>query len=187
MVLSFSILAGFLALAAADYSAIRKNPLLSGIFGAFGYLAIVSALAEMAFGPIWGAPAAASAANIQSGIVATVGVILAIGAGLLLVWSVFLELPRERRRLGLRPGQVVTSGGYALCRHPGWWCLTFLTAGICLARGSGRVFVSSIVMTAANLLLITVQDRYFFPQLFAGYDDYKKSTPFLLPSVRRRK
>ena len=34
-----------------------------------------------------------------------------------------------------------------------------------------------------NLLYILLQDRYTFPRLFEGYDDYRKETPYLIPDA----
>jgi len=177
MVLSSAIIGGFSALAAADYLAILKKPLASGLLGVLGYLAVAVSLAFMIFGAPF--PALTGASQYA-------GIVLALVAGIMLIWSVFLELPHERRKFGLKPEQAVTSGTYSLCRHPGWWWLALFIAGIYLIKRETALLTPSIILNVANLALIALQDHFFFPQLFEGYDDYKKSTPFLLPSVRRR-
>jgi hypothetical protein len=38
-----------------------------------------------------------------------------------------------------------------------------------------------------NTTLVVVQDRYFFPKMFKGYDEYQKETPMLVPNRRSLK
>ena len=54
-----------------------------------------------------------------------------------------------------------------------------------LSLGLGKPFMllAGTVYTGMNLLYILLQDRYTFPRLFEGYDDYRKETPYLIPDA----
>jgi protein-S-isoprenylcysteine O-methyltransferase Ste14 len=116
--------------------------------------------------------------------------VLALLFGGLVIHALFLSLPFEITYLydGRQGGGVVTSGQYALCRHPGviWLFLAYLA--LWLSRPSPALFVAWLVWSAMDLLHVWVQDVYFFPRTIAGYEEYKKHTPFLIPnaaSIRR--
>jgi protein-S-isoprenylcysteine O-methyltransferase Ste14 len=103
--------------------------------------------------------------------------------GSLLVWSVFLEIPVARKRLGLPPDAAFSGGTYTLCRHPGFWWLAFFLLPLGLARNySGHFYTISLIILL-NLLLTFLQDHYIFPKVFRGYDEYKVKVPFLLPKL----
>ncbi len=108
---------------------------------------------------------------------------------LLLLYALFFALPfRKTYVTGENSAQVVDTGMYALCRHPGviWFCLAYLF--LYLARGTGEALAAWLVWTVADIAHVWVQDRFYFPQTLPGYDDYREKTPFLLPtpgSVRK--
>jgi hypothetical protein len=39
-----------------------------------------------------------------------------------------------------------------------------------------------LIWTIMDIIHVWVQDKYFFPKTLMGYDDYKRVTPFLVPS-----
>ena len=98
----------------------------------------------------------------------------------LLVYTLFFALPVEASYA--RPGQkrpACTTGVYALCRHPG--VLWFAGAYLCLWGGFGFPLRSAVLYTALDVLLVLFEDRRVFPARLSGYDDYRHTTPFLLP------
>lgn len=109
----------------------------------------------------------------------------AIACGLLLGWTVFLEIGMERRKRGLPQGKAVRTGSYGLCRHPGFWCLSLLVLFLSLRGGFTSNLLLASTLVGLDFLLILVQDLYSFPKVFADYEAYKKQVPFLLPGVRR--
>ena len=115
---------------------------------------------------------------------AVVFVALAAASGALLLWSVFLEIGIARKRLGLGPSDLVTSGTYRLCRHPGFWWLTILVLTLGALKGLKAYFAPVFMMVFLDFLLVLLQDRYTFPKIFPAYDDYKKSVPFLIPGKK---
>lgn len=202
MVSIFASLGGFAALAAADFVQISR-PLpaartLPSIMRVSGYALCAGALALLAFAPsgLWPFALGGSAGVSP---LPTLAALLAAGLAAGLLWSVFGELALAGRRNPAKRGGAVASGSYSLCRHPGFWWYAALATLLALsrsaARGSGpggaqaavRGFgiLDAAIPIAADFLLILYQDRIVFPKLIPGYDDYKKSVPFLVPFRRR--
>lgn len=115
--------------------------------------------------------------------------ILWAAAVFLLLYSLFLELPFKKTYGGAKYScELVDTGTYALCRHPGvlWFGLTFLF--FFLATGAVLLLLACIIWTAIDIVHVYIEDRFFFPKMFAGYKAYAKSTPMLVPnrsSIRR--
>lgn len=78
--------------------------------------------------------------------------------------------------------KTVSTGVYALCRHPG--VLFFAGLYICLVPGLGLPLEDCLVYTALDLLLALSEDAISFPRSLAGYAEYKKSVPFIIPNRR---
>jgi protein-S-isoprenylcysteine O-methyltransferase Ste14 len=99
----------------------------------------------------------------------------------LLIYSLFFALPAAASYT--EPGQkrpACTAGVYALCRHPGVLWLTGLLA--CLHPAAGYPLWAVILATVLNTALVTFEDCAVFPAVLAGYCDYRRVTPFLIPS-----
>lgn len=109
------------------------------------------------------------------------GWLLAAVFAFLLVVSLFVEVsmagaPNGKRRLR-------TTGTYALVRHPGAIWLLFLHLSLAFATDSGPLLVAVPFWTGANLILVGLEDRVFFPRLFGGpYLEYRRAVPFVVPS-----
>jgi protein-S-isoprenylcysteine O-methyltransferase Ste14 len=111
------------------------------------------------------------------------GVFFAFAAGFLalLIHSLFFALPAEDAYT--RPGQIrrtCASGVYALCRHPGVLWLAGLL--LCLRPAAGLPLSAAALFTVLNVLLVLFEDRTVFPSRLEGYADYRRTTPFLLPT-----
>jgi protein-S-isoprenylcysteine O-methyltransferase Ste14 len=117
------------------------------------------------------------------------GIALAILGALLVVYSLLIDLPFQRTYVA--PGastELVTTGTYALCRHPGVLWTGLLFAGLVLASRTSLMLYAAIIWYALDLLHVYVQDRYLFPGQFPDYRRYQRATPVLWPtraSVRR--
>ena len=92
-----------------------------------------------------------------------------------------LEFIWVRWKRKLAPAVTVDSGTYGLCRHPGFWWLSFLVIFLNLLRGVRLYSIAMILMIALDLVLVFVQDRYIFPRVLPGYEEYRKRVPFLIP------
>jgi len=190
MILNSLILTGFLLLMISDLlwtkglgpaSAVRMS----------GYMIIGCAfgLFVLAPDPSWPLPIRTGLAERMAGwrpgsALAAIFMVLAAVSSILLFWSVFLEIGIIRKKLGLVSSDIVSSGTYGLCRHPGFWWLTFLVLAIGALKGLNAYFAPVSMTIFLDLLLILFQDRYTFPKVFPRYDDYKESVPFLLPGRR---
>ena len=76
---------------------------------------------------------------------------------------------------------VTDTGLYAMCRHPG--ILFFVGLYLCLHWGLSLPWLDTIVYIMLDLALAFVEDKYTFPVILNGYDDYRKTTPFLIPTI----
>jgi protein-S-isoprenylcysteine O-methyltransferase Ste14 len=114
---------------------------------------------------------------------AWVGWPLAVISAGLLIYSIFLEIPFKATYAssGVGPG-LVTTGTYALTRHPGvlWFGLFLL--GLTAISHSKLLLVAAPVWFALDLLYVWIQDRFYFPLTFAGYEQYRRETPMLVPT-----
>ena len=108
-------------------------------------------------------------------------------AGGLLVYSLFLEIPFTNAYLrppnALREGgELVTTGTYALTRHPGVLWYTLLVFALVLVSGSRDMLVGAPVWVAMDVVWVVLQDRVFFPRIFSRYREYARTTPMLIPT-----
>jgi len=107
----------------------------------------------------------------------------------LMFYALFFALPFSKTYVtGENSAQVVDTGLYALCRHPGvlFFCFFYLFLYGC--SGQDLMFWAWLLFTAMDLLHVAVQDRYIFPKSLPGYGQYQQRVPFLLPtgeSLRR--
>jgi protein-S-isoprenylcysteine O-methyltransferase Ste14 len=108
----------------------------------------------------------------------------------LLVYSLFVEIPfRETYGSAGAPASLVTTGTYGLCRHPGvLWFIGGL-AGFAIAVDSPAALAAVPVWGGLDIAYAYLQDRFFFPRMFASaYREYQRTVPFLVPtrkSIRR--
>jgi len=100
----------------------------------------------------------------------------------LLVYSLFIEIPFVTTFATTATNKLVTSGTYALVRHPGvlWLALVFIS--LLILFPSGILLLAAIVWSGADVLLVFIQDRFLFPKMFPDYFEYRRQTPFLLPT-----
>jgi len=114
-----------------------------------------------------------------------VGGVLLVIFLFLLIYSLFIELSFNRTyvKRGISGG-LVTTGTYALVRHPGviWLAVVFLA--LALLYPSITLFIAITVWWFVDIIYVTIQDKYLFPKMFPGYHEYKKQTPFLIPTKR---
>ncbi|MBI4288763.1 MAG: hypothetical protein HY671_10095 [Chloroflexi bacterium] len=102
----------------------------------------------------------------------------------LLVYSIFIEIPflasYARRGAG---SQLVTTGTYALTRHPGaLWFAVFL-AGLLLGTRSQPLLIAAPVWLALEIVWVVLEDRLFLPRAFSDYPAYRRQTPMLIPNA----
>lgn len=108
--------------------------------------------------------------------------LLSIISGAVLVYILFFAIPFEKAYVDGSRQELVTEGVYAICRHPGVWFLFFLYLFAGIAGGRPQIILGSFVFSFFNLLYVFLQDRIFFPRIFAGYSEYKEKTSFIVPT-----
>ncbi len=104
---------------------------------------------------------------------------------LLLAYSLFFEIPLSSAYLRAgQPSAVVSTGTYALCRHPGVLWFAGLLASVFAASGSIGLARAIPVWVGLDILYVLVQDRFFFPRMFGeDYRAYQRSVPMLVPTA----
>lgn len=103
-----------------------------------------------------------------------------------LIYTLFFALPFEDTYMESDSVPVISSGVYGLCRHPGFWMLTLVYLFLWLFFDSQPMKAGFLLYTVCNFIYILIQDKYIFPQYIRGYEEYKKSVPFLIPKVFRK-
>jgi protein-S-isoprenylcysteine O-methyltransferase Ste14 len=102
---------------------------------------------------------------------------------LLLIYSLFLEVP-FKKTYGEEEHNVnlVDTGTYAICRHPGVIWFFFFYLGLYLMTGRTMMFVACITWTILDVIYVILQEKTIFNKMFKGYGDYQRSTPMLIPN-----
>jgi protein-S-isoprenylcysteine O-methyltransferase Ste14 len=116
---------------------------------------------------------------------APLGWLCGVLGGALLLYSLALELPFQRTYLAPdAPSQLITTGTYALTRHPGVLWLGLLLIGLLLASRARPLLIAVPLWLAIDVLYVWLQDRFFFPRQFPDYGRYQRQTPMLWPNRR---
>jgi protein-S-isoprenylcysteine O-methyltransferase Ste14 len=106
------------------------------------------------------------------------GWILFPPAVLLKIYSLLIGLPFHQTYVskGVKD-TLVTTGIYALVRYPWVFSLSLI-----LISGSRLLMIATPILIGLNLLLVVLQDRFFYDRMFTGYAAYRKQTPMLIPN-----
>ncbi|MCL5274773.1 MAG: hypothetical protein M1434_08525 [Chloroflexi bacterium] len=192
LISSLSVL-GFCGYLILDLAILRRRLALRGmlILAASGVLSSALVLATLNPMPLM-SPAIYEWA-------AWCGLALLLVGALLLAYSVFIEIPHALARADsaspatadsdVSPGvgqsavnRVVTSGTYALCRHPGVLWLGLFLVGTVLLVNSLEVVYTSVLWMLLDLVVVAIQDVVIFPRVLVGYTAYQRRTPFVIPN-----
>lgn len=108
--------------------------------------------------------------------------LVAVGAALL-AYSLFFEIPfASTYAQPGTSGQLVTTGTYALVRHPGVLWLGLFLAGLTLASRVRLMLVAGGVWLVLDAFYVWLQEVFLFRKMFPGYAAYQRTTPMLLPT-----
>jgi len=109
----------------------------------------------------------------------------AIFLGLLIYTLFFAFNSKEAYHTQEKGRPVYTTGVYGICRHPGvlWFAGIYLSLWLM----GGVSFISAVVYTALNVILVWFEDVYVFPATMDGYEKYKTKVPFLIPMIHFRR
>jgi protein-S-isoprenylcysteine O-methyltransferase Ste14 len=104
-------------------------------------------------------------------------------AGLALIYSLFVEIPFRRTYVAEGVGdKLVTTGTYALVRHPGVLWYALLLISLILISKHRLVLFAAPIWLLMDVLHVWIQDRFFFPRMFPDYNRYQRETPMLVPN-----
>ncbi len=101
----------------------------------------------------------------------------------LLAYSLYVEVSfvKTYAQPGARD-RLVTTGFYALTRHPGvLWFGLFLVSLLLVTRSS-ILAIAAPIWFLMDILWVLLQDKYFFVLMFKDYRQYQKETPILIPT-----
>ena len=105
-------------------------------------------------------------------------------SSLLLAYSLFVELPLIKTYAGTKgPPEIVTSGTYALVRHPTALWDFLILASLILASRSNLLLVATPIWVTLDLLWVLLQEKSLLSLSHNSYYSYQKNTPFLLPTL----
>jgi protein-S-isoprenylcysteine O-methyltransferase Ste14 len=103
----------------------------------------------------------------------------------LLIYSLYINLPFGKTYVATGVGdRLITRGLYALVRHPGVHWFTLLLVALILVSRARLMLIAAPIWLLLDIVLVAIQDRYFFGRMFAGYEDYRRQTPMLIPNRR---
>jgi len=102
---------------------------------------------------------------------------------LMLIYSLFINLPFRKTYVVTGVGdRLITTGLYALVRHPGVHWFTLLLLSLILVSRSSLLLMAAPIFIMLDIVLVIVQDKFFFVRMFDGYDSYQQETPMLVPN-----
>lgn len=151
----------------------RENGLLPHIVFITGALGFISCFSHLLFRGVVNDTLVISGPAI-GGLIFSMGLLL-----LCLFPSVTHSVP-ERPGRGLKP--LISSGMYALCRHPGVLAMALCCIFLYLLCPTGAMGALCILDILLDLIYVKWQDVYIFPFTISDYEGYKKTTPFLIPN-----
>jgi protein-S-isoprenylcysteine O-methyltransferase Ste14 len=164
---------GFLVGLAFELTSMKGNPVLKPVlwllsFGLLGLsLALVCLFSERFSVPGW---------------VGWLGWGVLPAAGLLLMYSLFLEVPLRRTYIAPGPGpRLVQSGTYALVRHPSVLWFGLLLFALLLVSRSYLLALALPPWLFLDIMWAWLQEREL-KQAFPEYSAYQRTTPMLIPN-----
>ena len=101
----------------------------------------------------------------------------------ILIYALFVNLPFHKTYVAAGVGdRLITTGLYTLVRHPGvhWFSLALLS--LVLVSKSSRLLAAVPVFILLDIVLVIIQDKFFFTRMFRGYARYQQTTPMLIPN-----
>lgn len=168
---------GFAAMILYDLAQLRGKRVVATLLSSIGYLCIV---ASMVFLFLTDKPPRGPVDVLVPKL------LVAVLSLVLLVYSVFIEIPIASRHRPASPKRMVVSVGfYGIVRHPAFLWFVLLWISIILIYRDSFVADFGLCLIVLDLVLIVLEDAFFFPRIFAGYDAYKRRVPFLIPRLRR--
>ncbi len=100
-----------------------------------------------------------------------------------LIYSLFINLPLRKTYIATGVSdKLIRTGLYALVRHPGVHWFILLMLSLILVSKSSLLLIAAPIFILLDIVLVIVQDKFFFGRMFDGYDSYRQETPMLVPN-----
>lgn len=144
---------------------------------------------SLGFISLFSATILATLLNWENANLNTINVIVGMGCltifFVLLIFTLFFSVPFNDSYVNqIQERTVYRKGMYALSRHPGvlWYIGVYVSLSFLIP--TPEVIYLSIMMSVMNIIYIIIQDVWSFPIIFTDYNEYKKETPFLFPTLK---
>jgi protein-S-isoprenylcysteine O-methyltransferase Ste14 len=122
--------------------------------------------------------------TIDGDAVRWLGVVLFAAGGALRLWPVFVLGNRFSGLVAIQPGHtLVTTGIYAVIRHPSYLGLLVNSLGCALAFRSGVGVLLSALLIPPLLARIHAEERLLQAQFGEAYDAYRARTSRMIPGL----
>jgi len=103
----------------------------------------------------------------------------------MLIYSLYINLPFGKTYVTTGVGdKLITSGLYALVRHPWVHWLILLLLSLILVSKSSLMLIAAPIWVSLDIVLVAIQDKFFFGRMFTDYDNYRRETPMFIPNRR---
>jgi protein-S-isoprenylcysteine O-methyltransferase Ste14 len=113
------------------------------------------------------------------------GIVISLLGFILLIYSLFFALPFEETYIKISEKRKVHKKGlYAMSRHPGVVFYIVFYLGLAILQPTLLNIGTYIIWSLLNISYIIFQDIWTFPRTFEDYNKYRKSTPFLIPTIK---
>ena len=87
----------------------------------------------------------------------------------LLIYSLFVNLPFRKTYVAAGVSdRLITTGLYALVRHPWIHCFTLTLLSLVLVSRSSLLLIAVPIWILLNSPLVIIQDKFFFGKMFQG-------------------
>jgi hypothetical protein len=104
--------------------------------------------------------------------------LLLVAIGLAITILGFVQVFRARRE-----NRLQKDGLYATVRHPQHMGIAIWTFGLALAASTTAGYMTWFTMLYCYILLSFWEERHLSQRFGSSYDDYRRSTPFMIPFV----
>ena len=122
--------------------------------------------------------------TIDGDVVRWLGVVLFAAGGALRLWPVFVLGNRFSGLVAIQPGHtLVTTGIYAVIRHPSYLGLLVNSLGWALAFRSGVGVLLTALLVPPLLARIHAEERLLSAQFGEAYDAYRARTSRMIPGL----
>lgn len=103
----------------------------------------------------------------------------------LLTLSVFVYLPFRATHIRAdATNTLVSTGLYALVRHPWLWGFLLLMLSLILVSRSKSMMIAAPIFALLGIASTAAQDRFLFSRTLPGYENYRRQTPMMIPNAK---